>query len=447
MPAAARSQPGLRLGALLDYDIYRANADGSNARRLTDHARLRRRGDGLRQGRLDRLHVDARRRHRAVPDGRRRQEREAPDPRPATTAARSSTPTARRSCGARRGRSRARSSTTTSACSRRTWCARPSSSSTSRTPTAPRRTRSRTCRARRSRRSGIPGGKRIIFASNYGDPQGREFDLWAIDIDGTHLERITYAPGFDGFPMFSPDGKRWRSRRTARRRPGSTTPTCSSPLEPEPIAAPADERPPTAILDDIRWLADPAPRGPRHRHDRARGGRRVHRGALQGARPAARGRRRRLPPSRSRSRTGLTSSRRPRLRIDKTPRRARRVPAGRILGHGQGVRARSCSPAMGSSTRISSIDDYAGIDAQRQDRRRAPLRARTPGAVDARTPAPRRRPAPQGLDRARARRARPPGRRPAGAPEGGARGLEAARRSRRCRRSGPRATATQGFRC
>jgi membrane-associated protease RseP (regulator of RpoE activity) len=53
----------------------------------------------------------------------------------------------------------------------------------------------------------FPDGKRVIFASNYLAPRGPEFDLFAIDIDGSHLERITYAPGFDGFPMFSPDGK------------------------------------------------------------------------------------------------------------------------------------------------------------------------------------------------------------------------------------------------
>ncbi|MBP1682785.1 MAG: tolB [Ignavibacteriaceae bacterium] len=28
-----------------------------------------------------------------------------------------------------------------------------------------------------------------------------------INIDGTGLERITFNPSFDGFPMFSPDGK------------------------------------------------------------------------------------------------------------------------------------------------------------------------------------------------------------------------------------------------
>ena len=52
-----------------------------------------------------------------------------------------------------------------------------------------------------------PSGKRVIFASNYGDPQQREFNLFAVDTDGAHLEQITFAPGFDGFPMFSPDGK------------------------------------------------------------------------------------------------------------------------------------------------------------------------------------------------------------------------------------------------
>ena len=53
-----------------------------------------------------------------------------------------------------------------------------------------------------------PDGKRIIFASNYGDPKGREFDLWMIDVDGKNLRRITHTPDFDGFPMFSRDGKK-----------------------------------------------------------------------------------------------------------------------------------------------------------------------------------------------------------------------------------------------
>ncbi|MBA3541454.1 MAG: M20/M25/M40 family metallo-hydrolase [Deltaproteobacteria bacterium] len=53
----------------------------------------------------------------------------------------------------------------------------------------------------------FPNGKRIIFSSNHLAPRGPEFDLFAVDIDGSHLEQITFAGGFDGFPVFSPDGK------------------------------------------------------------------------------------------------------------------------------------------------------------------------------------------------------------------------------------------------
>ena len=52
-----------------------------------------------------------------------------------------------------------------------------------------------------------PDGKRIMFSSNWQNPRSGEFDLFAINIDGTELEQITFSPGFDGFPMFSPDGK------------------------------------------------------------------------------------------------------------------------------------------------------------------------------------------------------------------------------------------------
>ncbi|PYQ28384.1 MAG: hypothetical protein DMF56_16380 [Acidobacteria bacterium] len=59
-------------------------------------------------------------------------------------------------------------------------------------------------------------GKRIIYSSNMLDPRGREFDIFIINKDGTgDPERITTAPAFDGFPMFSPDGKFlvWASNR------------------------------------------------------------------------------------------------------------------------------------------------------------------------------------------------------------------------------------------
>jgi len=60
-----------------------------------------------------------------------------------------------------------------------------------------------------------PDGKKIIYSSNAGDPNRREFDLYLISKDGGEPERITTAPGFDGFPMFSPDGQYivWSSSR------------------------------------------------------------------------------------------------------------------------------------------------------------------------------------------------------------------------------------------
>lgn len=53
-----------------------------------------------------------------------------------------------------------------------------------------------------------PDGKKIIFATNFKDPRGRNFDLYLINTDGTGLEQVTFDESFDGFPMFSPDGKK-----------------------------------------------------------------------------------------------------------------------------------------------------------------------------------------------------------------------------------------------
>ncbi len=60
-----------------------------------------------------------------------------------------------------------------------------------------------------------PDGRRIIFASNYKDPHSRNFDLYLVNLDGSGLEQVTTFPEFDGFPMFSPDGKQlvWASDR------------------------------------------------------------------------------------------------------------------------------------------------------------------------------------------------------------------------------------------
>ena len=66
----------------------------------------------------------------------------------------------------------------------------------------------------------FPDGKRIIFASNSADPKGRDFDLWIVNDDGSGLERVTFNDSFDGFPMFSPDGKKlvFASNRGAAKR-------------------------------------------------------------------------------------------------------------------------------------------------------------------------------------------------------------------------------------
>jgi len=66
----------------------------------------------------------------------------------------------------------------------------------------------------------FPDGKRIIYASNVADPKGRDFDLWIVNDDGSGLERVTWNDSFDGFPMFSPDGTRlvFASNRNAKER-------------------------------------------------------------------------------------------------------------------------------------------------------------------------------------------------------------------------------------
>ncbi len=53
-----------------------------------------------------------------------------------------------------------------------------------------------------------PDGERIIFSSNINSERGRNFDLYIINIDGTGLKQVTFNETFDGFPMFTRDGKR-----------------------------------------------------------------------------------------------------------------------------------------------------------------------------------------------------------------------------------------------
>ncbi len=105
----------------------------------------------------------------------------------------------------------------------------------------------------------FPSGDRIIFSSNYGDPKGREFDLWAVNVDGSGLERITFTPGFDGFPLFSPDGKRLAfSSNRNQGAPGETNVFVARWMDrPGMAEAAAADR----FLADVRWLADDARQG------------------------------------------------------------------------------------------------------------------------------------------------------------------------------------------
>jgi Tol biopolymer transport system component len=63
----------------------------------------------------------------------------------------------------------------------------------------------------------LADGQRVVFSSNIHDPnpKSRNFDLYMIRLDGSGLERITFDEEFDGFPMFSPDMKKliWAANR------------------------------------------------------------------------------------------------------------------------------------------------------------------------------------------------------------------------------------------
>lgn len=63
-----------------------------------------------------------------------------------------------------------------------------------------------------------PDGRRIVFSSNMADPKSGNFELYLVDVETQAVERVTYferrregahrPDDFDGFPMFTHDGKR-----------------------------------------------------------------------------------------------------------------------------------------------------------------------------------------------------------------------------------------------
>lgn len=51
-----------------------------------------------------------------------------------------------------------------------------------------------------------PGDNLIMYVSNVADEAGRDFDLWLHDLAADTDVKVSAYPGFDGFPMWSPDG-------------------------------------------------------------------------------------------------------------------------------------------------------------------------------------------------------------------------------------------------
>lgn len=67
-----------------------------------------------------------------------------------------------------------------------------------------------------------PSGRTVVFASGlrrHVRANGPNFDLYALDVEGGRIERVTYEEGPDGLPSFSPDGATlaWTSARQGGR--------------------------------------------------------------------------------------------------------------------------------------------------------------------------------------------------------------------------------------
>lgn len=102
-----------------------------------------------------------------------------------------------------------------------------------------------------------PSGKRVLFSTNFADAGGREFDVWAVNTDGTNLERITYAAGFDGFPMFSPDGTKLAFSSNRNQANDGETDVYVADWS-ETGAGETHTTGAESFASDVRWLADDA---------------------------------------------------------------------------------------------------------------------------------------------------------------------------------------------
>ena len=366
VPAPPRSQPGLRLGALRQLR-HLSRQRRRQRRRAPDHdARLRRRGHGLRQGRLDRLHVGARRRHRSLSHGRRRQERPAPHPRRRLRrrrvlqrrlhANRLARVAAEAGPGARRLPALLAQNLVRP--TKLELYVANADGSDADAGHLPRRGVVRALLAPRRRAHPLLVELRRSAA-------GASSTSGPFDVDGTRLERITTAPGFDGFPHVL-------ARRQAAgvlveprdaRRPARHQRLPRRWIEDAPVAAPSPA-PPIASLADIRWLADPARegRGVGTAGLDAAGAYIEERFRALGLAPAGA---RRLSASRSPCVTSVKSSRR---RARRRRRRSSRPTSFVPLGFSARGKASAPLVLAGYGLRDADvgIDDYAGLDVQRK---------------------------------------------------------------------------------
>ncbi len=122
-----------------------------------------------------------------------------------------------------------------------------------------------------------PSGKYVIFTSN---KLGFEnFELFLVDADGAREPvRVTFTDGFDGLPVFSPDGKRlcWTSGRTADRKSQlfladwdheaalaalASVPARGAGAPPAAVPATSPEIAASDLRQEVEWLASDAREG------------------------------------------------------------------------------------------------------------------------------------------------------------------------------------------